>query len=228
MNIIKAIFTKQLNDLPKNVSVTLLYVLYPIMAFLVENLMNANAGFFAAIFGAMFVGVTPMVAISTTVAEDKEYKSLRFLVMAGVKPSQYLFGLGGFVLFMSLPAMIFFTLLGGFTWVYFVAAFLSLFASCALGATIGIFSKNVQQSTVIYMPFMLVFTMLPLFSMQNETLDMIAQFLFPYQMLMIAYSQITTDVTIVNISNSFIILVANCIVLLGVFIFVYRKKGLRY
>ena len=224
MKTISAIFSKQLSDLPRNISVSLLYILFPVMAFVMGSMMG-DMNIYAGMFAAMFVGSTPMIAICNTVAEDSEYKSLRFLVMAGVKPSQYLLGLAGFVLLMSLLPLAFFAFIGGFSGAlligFAIVSVLGLIASSILGAAIGIFSKNVQQATAIYTPIMMVLAILPLFASVNETLERIAEFLFSYQVFLIALHPEP------DLVRALIVIAANIVALLAFFIFAYRKKGLR-
>jgi ABC-2 type transport system permease protein len=219
-----AIFSKQLSDLPKNVSVSLLYILFPAMAFVMGSMIG-DMDIYAGMFSAMFVGTTPMIAICNTVAEDNEYKSLRFLIMAGVKPSRYIFGLAGFVILMSLIPLMFFAFLGGFGGILFikflVVSLLGLIASSILGAAIGIFAKNVQQAAAIYTPFMMVIAFMPVFATVNETFEMIAEFIFSYQVLLIALSPDA------GLLHALIVVAVNIAVLFVFFIFAYRKKGLK-
>jgi ABC-2 type transport system permease protein len=224
MNTIIAIFTKQLNDFPRNISVSLLFILFPVMAFLMGSVMGVMEEF-AGVFASMFVGTTPMIVICMNVAEDREYKSLRFLVMAGVKPSQYLFGLIGFVLLISLIPMAFFAYLGGYSGaqlVYYIIVFvLGLIASSILGASIGIFSKNVQQATAVYTPVMMLMIMGPLFVSVNETLRLIVESLFSYQIQMVV---LNPDY---DLKRALIVIAINIAVLLTFFVLAYKKKGLR-
>ena len=224
MNAIGAIYKKQWNDFPKNLSVSLLFVMFPVLAFIMGSI-QGYLEMQAAVFAASFVGTTPMVAICMTVAEDREYKGLRFLVMAGVKPTQYLIGLTGFVLMMSLLPLSAFIFMGGFTGthlVFFVAlSVLALIASCLLGAGIGIFAKHVQQATAIYTPIMMALMLAPMFASANETLERVAEYLFSFQILIVAlypgYDMV----------RALVIISANIVVLLGFFIFAYKRKGLR-
>ena len=224
MAAIKAIFFKQLDDFPKNISVSLLYFMYPVMAFIM-GIVIGSSEVYAGMFGAMFIGVIPMVAISMTVSEDKEYKSLRFLVIAGVKPFQYLFGLTSFVFIASLLPILFFVLLGGFSGIhlayFLIASFFSLIASCALGATIGIFAKNVQQATAIYTPLMLALMLIPMLASFSEMIARVAEFLFVFQILLVALNPEH------NMARAFIIIAINMFVLIGLFAVIYKKKGLR-
>ena len=97
----KAIFKKQLHDVRKNRMVLIQFIMLPMMAFVMTELVAKPAAdipnsMFVTMFAAMFVGMTPLMATASAIAEDRERKSLRFLVMAGVKPHEYLLGVGGF------------------------------------------------------------------------------------------------------------------------------------
>jgi ABC-2 type transport system permease protein len=52
---------------------------------------------FVTQFSTIFAGMTLVTTVCTLIAEDKEKKSLRFLIMAGVKPQEYLLGIGSVV-----------------------------------------------------------------------------------------------------------------------------------
>lgn len=225
MKTVGAIFGKQMADLPRNLSISIIYIAFPAMAFfsglLGDNMVETMASF--AIFTAC---VVPMMNIAMTVAEDMEYKSLRFMVMAGVKPTQYLIGIMGFVCFMTLAPMAFYTYFGEFisqgifAEVVIVSA-LSIMASAILGGIIGIFSKNVQQATAIYTPVMMSIIFLPMLASISVTLERLAGLLFPTQAVLIAtYAE-------ASLSRAIITMGVNIIVLLILFVFAYRKKGLK-
>jgi len=224
MNNVKAIFIKQLNDLPKNVTVLSLFILYPIMAVVLGYVMGA-ADIQAGMFASMLVGSVPMIAIANNVAEDNEYKGLRFLVMAGVKPWQYLFGLFISVFIFSVVSLLALALIGGFSGDvllrFAIVSVLGLIASAILGGSVGIFSKNVQQATGIYTPLMMLLMLTPLLAGFNEAIERVAEYLYPYQVLMII---LNPDA---NFSRALIVIACNAVVLLAFFAIAYKKKGLK-
>ena len=224
MNAVKAIFIKQLNDLPKNFSVLSMFILWPVMALIMGNVMG-EISVQAGTFAAMLVGSGPMMAIANNVAEDSEYKGLRFLVMAGVKPWQYLLGLAGSVYLASAVSLAALALIGGFggdLLVRFViVAALGLIVSTILGGAIGIFAKNVQQATAIYTPVMMVLAFTPMLALFNETIARVAEFLFPYQIFMVILNPYA------DFARALIVIAANAVVLLAFFAVAYKKKGLR-
>jgi len=224
MSAVKAIFIKQMNDLPKNFAGMGLFILWPVMALLMGNVMGEPM-VQAGIFAAMLIGSGPMVTIANNVAEDNEYKGLRFLVMAGVRPWQYLLGLAGAVLLASAVSLTALILIGGFTGdvlvrIVIVGA-LGLITSSILGGAVGIFAKNVQTAAALSTPLMMVLAFTPIFAGFNETIARIAEFLFPFQVLMVALSPYA------DFTRALIVIAANAAVLLAFFAFAYKKKGLR-
>ena len=224
MNVISAIFTKQMNDLPKNISVLSLFVLWPVMALIMGGVVG-EPEVQAGMFIAMLIGSGPMIAIANNVAEDCEYKSLRFLVMAGVKPWQYLLGLAGSVFLASVLSFAVLALIGGIGGTLLIrvsiVAALGLVASAILGGAIGIFAKNVQQATAIYTPFMMVLAFTPMLAAFNETIARVAEFLFSFQVLVVIFDPYA------DFLRALLVIAGNTIVLLAFFIFAYRKKGLK-
>ena len=225
MSAVKAIFNRQLNDFPKNMSVSIMFFLWPIMAFVMNYFMGEYGAMQVGMFAGFFVGSAPMIAIANTVAEDNEYKSLRFLVMAGVKPVHYLAGLTISVFLMSALTIAAFVLIGDFQGQhlaqFLIASAIGAFASALLGAVFGIFAKNVQQASTIYTPAMMILMFLPMLSMFNETIALIAQFTFSYQVLAVVQDPN------VDFTRALIVMAANIAVLLVLFAVAYKKKGLK-
>ena len=235
MKAVNAIFIKQLNDFPKNISVAFLYVMYPVLAAVMSFFIPVEDGggeFFTIIFAMMFVGSTPMITIANTIAEDNEYKSLRFLVMAGVRPHQYVLGLGIFVIIMSLLPLLAFGLVGGFALevyaVFIPVALLGCVASIILGGVVGIFSKNVQQCAAIYTPLMLVLSFMPFLAAFNENIANIAQILFTYQIFLIFANAVgATPYEGFSLPISMAIIAGNVLIFGVLFAVAYKKKGLK-
>lgn len=224
MSAIKAIFIKQLTDLPRNWSVFLLFVMWPLMAFVMGSL-TGEAEVQTGMFVSMLIASGPMVSIANNVAEDNEYKGLRFLIMAGVKPWQYLISMASAFILASVVSLIALFWIGGFTGdILFrssIAAALGLVTSALLGAAIGIFAKNVQQATAVSTPLMMVLAFAPMVSMLNETIARISEFLFSTQVLILVLDPNA------NFTRALIIIMANAAILLAFFVVAYKKKGLR-
>ncbi|MDR2184003.1 MAG: ABC transporter permease [Clostridiales bacterium] len=235
MRAVSAIFIKQLNDFPKNISVAFLFVMYPILAAVMSFFIpveEGGGGFFTMTFAMMFVGSTPMISVANTIAEDNEYKSLRFLVMAGVRPGQYMLGLGAFVMIMSLLPLAAFALIGGYGFdvlaVFIPVALLGCICSLVLGGVVGLFSKNVQQCAAIYTPLMLVISFVPFLATFNEGISNVAQILFTYHIFLIFVDAAgATLYDNFSLPVSMAVIAANALVFAVLFAIAYKKKGLK-
>ena len=230
MRIIKAIFMKQAKDMIKNPMVLIQFVLFPAVAFVMTLLVGNNLedlpdNMFVTMMSSVFAGMALITSMSGIIAEDIETKSLRFLVLAGVKPHQYLLGTGGFVLFAGSLTSVIFALIGNFTGTE-AAKFLAIMipsvaASVILGAAIGILTKNAQAAGGLAMPFAVVIGFTPMIATFNETVEKIAGVLYTQQI-----NVIVNDRT-VSLSRPLTVIGCNIAVLTLVFVFAYRKKGLK-
>ena len=186
MNATIALFKKQLADLPKNISVTMMFVIFPLLALFMGNLFESVAAIGMQVnFAMMMASMGPMILVANTIAEDNEYKSLRFLIMAGVKPGQYLAGLIIFAVVVSAIPMLAFAFMMNLTGqnllVFLAFGVGACLSSSILGAVVGLFSKNVQQCSAIYTPLMMVLAFIPFIASMNPNMEPIARFVFTGQ-----------------------------------------------
>jgi len=229
MNSAKAIYIKHFRDVMKNSGVLITFIMFPAMAFLMTNVVDAtmpgmSETFFVTMFAGMFVGMAIIAAIAPAIAEDRERNSLRFLLMAGVKSHEYLMGIGGVFLTFSLAGCIAFAIImpdASLTQMFVMA--LSMFLGCAasilLGAIIGMVAKNEQEAISISSVAGLVVSFGPFIAniTQNDMLLRIFGFLYTMNFA-------DADMRTSDIIQSFGVILANVLVLAFVFAFIYGKK----
>jgi len=229
MRCVKAIFTKQVLDMFKNPMVMVMFVIFPVVALVMTQLVaNTNDdipnNMFVTMMGAIFAGMGLITSAAGYIAEDIETKSLRFLIIAGVKPHQYLLGTGGFLLLAGTITSIFFALIGDFTFseaIKFLAVMISsTAASIILGIAIGMFSKNQQAATALGMPAAMVVGFVPMIAAFSEPVERVASILYTQQLNLLV-NDFSTDLW-----RPFMVIVANIIVFATLFLFAYKKKGL--
>jgi ABC-2 type transport system permease protein len=204
--------------------------IYPIMALIMTELVAKSDDtipneMFVTMFAAMFVGMVPAIMTNMAIAEDREHKSLRFLVMAGVKPGEYLLGIGGFILLICSLVSVLFGLIGGFTGIVLVRLIAVLIvgsiASALLGAIVGIFSRNQQAATALGIPIFMVLAFTPMLAQFNTTIHKVAGVLFSQQV------SILVNDTSADAVKPFLVIGVNIVILTVVFMAVYHKKGLK-
>lgn len=229
MKNIKAVFIKQILDTVKNKTVFIQFLMFPIMAVIMENAVKIEDmpdHFFVKLFAVMFIGMAPLSSMSAIISEEKEKNTLRALMMSSVKPWQYLVSVGAYIFIMCMVGMSVFAVLcehkgKELTIFIFFTAFGIILSELA-GAAIGIFSKNQMAATSLTLPIMMIFSFSPMLSMFNETIKKIAGITYLQQI-----SNILNGIGMSEISaKSVVVIAANFAVGLVLFAAAYKKKGL--
>ena len=230
MRSIKAIFIKQAKDMIKNPSVLVMFIVFPAVALIMTELIAKSNqdipnNMFVTMMAAIFAGMGLVTSSCAVIAEDIERKSLRFLIIAGVKPHQYLIGTGGFFLIAGAITSVVFALIGDFTIIETIK-FLSVMiagsaTSIVLGALIGMLSKNQQAATALSMPIAVIIGFTPMVASFSETVEKYASILYTQQI-----NVIVNDFS-ANFAQALMVIAINIVVLLILFIISYRKKGLK-
>jgi len=230
MRSVLAIFRKQAKDMLKNFSVLIMFIVFPVVAFAMTELVaKGNADIpdtmFTTMMASIFIGMALIMSASAVIAEDRENKSLRFLVIAGVKPSSYLLGIGGVIFIASLLSSAAFGLIGGFNQREFLVFFAIMgsgaIASIVLGATVGVFSKNQQAATGLTMPLAMILGFGPMAAQFNEPVERVFR-VFYTQQINVAVNDFSA-----GIAQPLMIIWINIAILVVLFAIAYKKKGLR-
>ncbi len=227
----KAIFIKQAKDVLRNPSVLVQFVIFPAVALIMTVFVDippneyVRENMFVTMMASIFAGMALITTMAGVIAEDAERKSLRLLVMAGVKPHEYLLGTGGFILLAGVVVSVVFGLIGGFSGaemgMFLAVMVAATAASVLLGAIIGILAKNQQAATSIGVPVSVIIGFTPMIANFNETVGNIASFMYTQQL-----NVIVNDFS-ASFPQAMAVIGANMLVLLVLFVFAYRKKGLK-
>lgn len=133
------------------------------------------------IFGMNREEMAPLVSTSTIIAEEKECNTLRVLWMSNVKALEYLLGINFYVIVLCTLGAWMIGLQGNFNreelLLFTGFMFIGIIVSTLVGAAVGICCKNQMNATSVSVPFMLIFSFVPMLSMFNERIKDIAQFL---------------------------------------------------
>ena len=221
------IIKKQLKDTLKNKTILIQFILFPVMTLIMENAISLDGMpelFFIKLFSIMYIGMAPLTAVASIVSEEKEKNTLRVLMMANVKPRQYLLGVGIYVwLICMVGAGVMSTCLESSKIVAYLCIMgIGFVISIIAGACIGMYAKNQMAATSMAMPAMMVFAFAPMLAMFNEKISKVARFFYTQQLKIIL-----DDMSFADVSNeACIIIMVNVAVLIVLFGVVYRRKGL--
>lgn len=221
-----AIFQKQIKDTFKNKTILIQFIMFPILAIIMENAVRIDgmpSHFFANLFAVMYIGMAPLTSMAAVISEEKEKNTLRVLLMSNVKPVEYLVGIGGYIWVICMLGACVFGVCGGYrgnTWGTFMFIMaVGTLVSILIGAAIGTWSKNQMMATSITVPVMMIFSFLPMLSMFNTNIEKIARITYSGQMnLLIKKAEISTE--------SMAVIFLNMIAAMILFGYAYRKRGL--
>lgn len=227
MRNIMIIIKKQLKDTLKNKTIFIQFILFPIMTLIMENAVNIEGMppmFFTKLFSVMYIGMAPITSVAAIISEEKEKNTLRVLMMANVKPWQYLMGVGIYVwaICMAGAGVMAAGLDVNHIAVYLCVMGIGFVISIIAGACIGIYAKNQMAATSVVMPVMMVFSFAPMLSMFNDKIQKIAKICYTQQL-----KGILDNMSLENVSGeSVIIILVNAALFTVLFCTTYKRKGL--
>lgn len=225
-----AIFIKQGLDMLKNWGVLIQFIVFPVIALIFTELVAKSDPdipdtMFITMFAVIFASMSIVVAITSVIAEDRENKSVRFLVMAGVKPHEYLLGTGGVMVAVSAVVVLVFGLMGGFSGAelatFLGVVMLGVVASTLLGATLGMLARNQQAAVAIGMPVAMVLGFGPMLATFDPNIERVFSVFYTQQVSLLA-----NDLSGGQL-RPLLVIGANIVVLAVLFGVVYRRRGLR-
>lgn len=218
------IIKKQLKDTLKNKAILIQFILFPIMTIVMENAIHLDGMpelFFTKLFSTMYIGMAPLTSVAAIISEEKEKNTLRVLMMANVKPWEYLIGVGIYVwsICMIGSCVMSFGFEGMDLVSYLCFMGIGFIISIVLGGCIGIFANNQMNSTSLVMPAMMVLSFCPMLAMFNETISKFAKFFFTQQI------KLCLDTMSLS-KESYIVMFGNILLFLVLFFVAYKRKGL--
>lgn len=227
MHNIGVIIKKQLKDTLKNKTVLIQFVMFPVLTLIFENAINIPDMpelFFTKLFSVMYMGMAPLVAVASVIAEEKEKNTLRVLTMANVKAWEYLAGIGIYVwtICMAGAGVMATTLSSGDIPFYLGVMAAGFIISIAIGACIGIIASNQMAATSLSLPVMLMFSFMPMLAMFNDKIEKIAGIFYTQQI-----RELLGNMTFDGIKTETMLVVAvNALLALSLFFAAFKRKGL--
>lgn len=226
---IGAIFRKQIKETLENKVVLIQFLMFPVITVVMQQSIDMEGmpeNFFVTLFGTMYIGMAPLTAMASIISEEKEKNTLRVLLMSNVKAGEYLLGVGFYVVLCCLAGAAVIASQGGYDaagMLRFLGTMLiGIVLSVLLGAVIGSAAGNQMAATSLVVPLMCVCSFLPMLAYFNKAIARVSRFFYTQQI----YNWLTDPSRMRTDRNSWVIVAVNFAVALGLFIVLYRKKGL--
>lgn len=218
---------KQIRDTLKNKTVLIQFVMFPVLTLIFEHAISIPdmpEYFFTKLFSVMYMGMAPLTAVAAIISEEKEKNTLRVLMMANVRPWEYLAGIGIYVWTICMAgAGVMATSLPAEDIPFFVGIMAAGFIiSITVGACVGIFAPNQMVSTSLVMPVMLIFSFAPMLAMFNDKIEKIARIFYTQQIRVLLNSMTFDGVK----PESLVIIAVNAVLAAVLFFAAFRRKGL--
>lgn len=224
---IRAILWKQIKDTVKNKTTLIQFLMFPCMTVIMENAVsipNMPERFFVNLFGIMYVGMASFTSAAAVISEEKEKNTLRVMRMYNVGALGFLIGNALYIIGLCSLGSFVMGCVGGYRekdLLYFMLMMvLGHTISFLLGAAVGVWSKNQMTATALAVPLMMALAFLPMLSMFNETIGKIAKYIYSGQLFLLVGRLEQPQLGAENA----VILFANAGIILGIFLFAYRKK----
>lgn len=228
-HIIKAVFIKQWKETLKNKEVLIQIVMFPTIALILTNSVNVDtipSEYFVILFASMYVGMTPIIILSSIISGEKESGSLRMLIMSNVKPLEYILGISCYVIICCMLGLTIMGITGGFygsQLLSFVGICTSgILISILIGSIIGMVSRNQMSASSLSVPAMLVCSFVPMLSMFNESIKKIGGFLFTQRINELLSALPLKEVPV----EALLIILANFLLFLFLYIRIFQKRNL--
>lgn len=225
---IRALFKKDIKDTGKNANVLILLLL-PVFFCVLYNLLDFGGEvlppeFVLQLSVLMSLCLIPTSFLASIIAEEKEKNTLRTLTLSGVTGGEFLCSkaLVTFLYMQGVNLVIFFVTgqpVDRLLW-FFVCTTLTSVCMIFVGAFAGLLSKDQMSTSMIVVPFMLVFLIPPMFSGANDVLGTIAKFL-PTAAMIRLYFQPDRDFAL-----NFTVILGWALAVLAVFLLIFRKRKL--
>lgn len=227
MHNIGVIIKKQIKDTLKNKTVLIQFVMFPVLTLIFENAIiipDMPELFFTKLFSVMYMGMAPLTAVASIIAEEKEKNTLRVLTMANVKAWEYLAGIGIYVwtICMAGAGVMSTTLPSGDIFFFLGVMAAGFIISIAIGACIGIIASNQMVATSLSLPVMLIFSFMPMLAMFNDKIEKVAGIFYTQQI-----RELLGNMTFDGIKTETMLVVAvNALLALSLFFVAFKRKGL--
>ena len=224
------LFRKQIKDTGKNIALLIQFIMFPLMAVIMENVIRLEdmpEHFFVGMFAVMHIGMAPLNVTTAIISEEKEKNTLKTLLFANIKPTEYLIGIGSYVFSACMAGAIIFDVLGGYRGrefgFFLLIMAVGVIVSMLIGAVIGIRSKSQIAATSVMTPAMMIFAFLPMLAMFNDTVAQVANFAYSRQI------QLMLDEVAAGTApepKSLIVIAVSMALATGAFAYTYRRSGL--
>ncbi len=229
---IQAIMIKEIQDIKSNSNIMVMYLMPILFTYIWETFIPEMPAGFGAAFGLIFLVVmVGMYVPSMLIAEEKEKNTMEVLMLSPARPIEIFVGKGILTIFSIIIISFVIALMVGMSpinlLIIIIATTLTSTFAIFVGMIVGLISPNQMSTGVVGLPVYLLLLLIPQLSGMGVTVvDFIARFLPTYYFLNILELTLIEGVKISDLYFHLSIISLSSVIILGVLLYIYRKKGL--
>lgn len=224
---ILAVFKKQAMDIPYMRGILIQFFIYPLFLSLFQFSQSEQTKMLImSIMATFFIGSSPILIVSSIIREDKYSGALKSMMLASVRPLEYMIGTGLVLLIVAIPTSMILGFMAGYPllkYLYFIAILMvGITLTTIIGCSISMQASNGTNAM----------TMLSLLSMANGFIPVL-EMIYPstYNVTKFWYTQQIKRIIIMLYTEfdettkyGFLIVGINMVVILFLFVLSYRKN----
>lgn len=221
----EAILIKQFKDLSKNMERLLLFCIYPVVAAIITNTMSTVGvpkTFFVSVFATMHAIFSPIMVAASMVAEEKEKKTLRELMLANVTTMEFLMSIGSSIFVLTMITALPFIWIGDYqgseAFGMIVCIGIGSLVSILLGMSFGVLAKNAVSVNAYAMPVGMILSFSPMLAGFNSSIHNVTKFLYGQQI-----SDWIQDIHQLSFKGILVVII-NCLVIFAIFFAAFRRN----
>ncbi|MBO5111689.1 MAG: hypothetical protein J6D21_13360 [Clostridia bacterium] len=226
---VAAVAYKQWLDASAVKSIAVQFLLYPVLLWIFTlGRDSAARTTLVAVLSPMLIGSSPMLTVHSLIREDKHSGALKALMLASVRPGEYMAGVSLFLIGISALASAFMGILGGVpihTLLWFILAMtLTSTLTILLGCAASLRTANQSNAVLFISVFSLINGMIPALEALHPTIHTVTRFW---------YTQQVKDMTLRfcgghadTLLFGFGVIGINLLLILSALFFTYRKTRL--
>ena len=226
---IMAVAYKQMLDTSAVKSIIAQFLLYPALVLLFTVGRDSTARMtLVSVLSPMFIGSSPMLTVNSLIREDKHSGALRAMMLASVRPGEYVSGVSLFLFCVSALATVLIGLVSGLPlrmlpW-FVLAMVLCAILTILLGCAASLRTANQSNAVLFISAFSLINGMIPVLEIMHPAVRFVTRFWYTQQIKDIIVQLYSGSADAV--AFGFGIIGFNFVLILTTLFFTYRKTRL--
>ena len=182
LRVIRAMINKEKTDILRNKKMLIIMFIFPVIYLFITFAGIQEFKGDGSAFVLMHSIMVPIQIIASIVAEEKEKRTFKMLMMSGVRAFEYIIGIMVIVMMFLVFGMVIFDQTGATknsdTFEAVIVNMIAFILSMMIGFIIGVISDNQVSVGAVSLPVTLIIFFMPIVGMFNEKYEFLGKYLY--------------------------------------------------